>query len=72
MVEYVYALHDFAPENEDEVPFRAGERIEIVSRDDEFGDGWWEVSAPPPYCAFIPSPCSPAMRLPFPPSFSTP
>ena len=29
-VEYVYALHDFQPENEDEVEFRAGERIEVV------------------------------------------
>ncbi|EAU82730.2 hypothetical protein CC1G_10635 [Coprinopsis cinerea okayama7 len=27
--EYVYALHDFIPENEDEVEFRAGERIEV-------------------------------------------
>ncbi|KAJ3753070.1 hypothetical protein EV360DRAFT_54086 [Lentinula raphanica] len=28
MPEYVYALHDFSPENDDEVPFKAGERIE--------------------------------------------
>ncbi|KAI0027993.1 hypothetical protein K488DRAFT_59864 [Vararia minispora EC-137] len=42
MVEYVYALHDFIPENEDEVPFRAGERIEIVEKDDLYGDGWWQ------------------------------
>lgn len=44
MVEFVYALHDFAPENEDEVPFRAGERIEVVEKDDLYGDGWWQVS----------------------------
>jgi len=43
MVEYVYARHDFAPENDDEISFRAGERIEVNARDDLFGDGWWEV-----------------------------
>ncbi|KAG5221007.1 polar growth protein [Salix suchowensis] len=42
MPEYVYALHDFQPEHEDEVPFRAGERIEIVEKDDQYGDGWWQ------------------------------
>ncbi|KAK0230188.1 hypothetical protein IW262DRAFT_1336895 [Armillaria fumosa] len=41
MPEYVYALHDFIPENEDEVPFRAGERIEVIEKDDAYGDGWW-------------------------------
>ena len=48
MPEYVYALHDFLPENEDEVDFRAGERIEVVEKDDLYGDGWWQV-------LFIPS-----------------
>ena len=43
MAEYVYALHDFVPEHEDEVPFRAGERIEVVEKDDMYGDGWWQV-----------------------------
>jgi hypothetical protein len=47
MTEYVYALHDFLPENEDEVPFRAGERIEVIERDDQFGDGWYQVSPVP-------------------------
>lgn len=46
MPEYVYALHDFQPENEDEVPFRAGERIEVVEKDDQYGDGWWQVRFP--------------------------
>lgn len=46
MVEYVYALHDFVPEHEDEVPFRAGERIEVVEKDDMYGDGWWQVCRP--------------------------
>jgi Variant SH3 domain len=44
MPDYVYALHDFQPENEDEVDFRAGERIEVVEKDDLYGDGWWQVS----------------------------
>jgi hypothetical protein len=48
MGDYVYALHDFQPENEDEVPFAAGERIEVVERDDQYGDGWWQVSFIPP------------------------
>jgi hypothetical protein len=43
MTEYVYALHDFLPEHEDEVTFLAGERIEVVEKDDQFGDGWWQV-----------------------------
>lgn len=43
MPEYVYALHDFLPENEDEVPFHAGERIEVIEKDDMYGDGWWQV-----------------------------
>ncbi|KAG6829037.1 hypothetical protein H0H87_012807 [Tephrocybe sp. NHM501043] len=42
MPEYVYALHDFLPENDDEVPFHAGERIEVVEKDDLYGDGWWQ------------------------------
>lgn len=43
MPEYVYALHDFLPEHEDEVTFHAGERIEVIEKDDMFGDGWWQV-----------------------------
>jgi SH3 domain-containing protein len=45
MVEYVYARHDFIPEHEDEVSFRAGERIEVVEKDDLYNDGWWQVSS---------------------------
>lgn len=44
MPEYVYALHDFTPENPDEVPFKAGEQIEVVEKDDVYQDGWWQVS----------------------------
>ena len=50
MVEYVYALHDFFPEHEDEVSFRAGERIEVIEKDDQYGDGWWQVS---PSCSML-------------------
>jgi hypothetical protein len=42
MVDYVYALHDFLPEHEDEVSFHTGERIEVVEKDDLYGDGWWK------------------------------
>jgi SH3 domain len=45
MVEYVYARHDFFPEHEDEIDFRAGERIEIVEKDEIYSDGWWQVSS---------------------------
>jgi hypothetical protein len=44
MPDYVYALHDFLPEHEDEVSFHAGERIEVLEKDDLYGDGWWQVS----------------------------
>ena len=44
MPEYVYALFDFVPENPDEITFKTGDRIEVVERDDTYGDGWWQVS----------------------------
>ena len=44
MPEYVYALHDFHPENPDEITFKAGERIDIVEKDGTYRDGWWKVS----------------------------
>jgi hypothetical protein len=45
MPEYVYALFDFVPENPDEIHFKAGDRIEVVERDDVYSDGWWQVSS---------------------------
>ncbi|KAL4076379.1 hypothetical protein J3A83DRAFT_4370556 [Scleroderma citrinum] len=42
MPEYVYALHDFLPENEDEISFGAGEPIEVLEKDDQYNDGWWQ------------------------------
>jgi hypothetical protein len=60
MVEYVYARHDFAPEHDDEIAFRAGERIEVVEKDDVFNDGWWQVSiALFAYCVPIQCPLLP-------------
>lgn len=44
MPEYVYALHDFTPENPDEVAFKVGDRIEVIEKDDLYQDGWWQVS----------------------------
>lgn len=43
MAEFVYAVHDFTPEHDDEIAFNAGERIQIVEKDDLYGDGWWQV-----------------------------
>jgi hypothetical protein len=43
MPEYVYAVHHFQPENEDELGLLVGECIEVTEKDDEFGDGWWQV-----------------------------
>ena len=45
MPQYVYGLHDFEPENADEVPFRVGDRIEVLEKDDLYQDGWWTVSS---------------------------
>ena len=53
MPDYIYALHDFTPEHEDELFFRAGDRIEVVERDDQYGDGWWQVSVKLPYTRII-------------------
>lgn len=43
MTEYVYALHDFVPEHDDEIAFKAGDRIEVIEKDEMYGDGWWQV-----------------------------
>ena len=48
MPEYVYALHDFKPENPDEVAFSVGDKIEVLEKDDLYGDGWWQVSLQQP------------------------
>jgi len=40
----VRAVHTFAAEHSDELEFEAGEEIEILEKDEAFGDGWWRVS----------------------------
>ncbi|KAF8138820.1 hypothetical protein EV363DRAFT_1580521 [Boletus edulis] len=44
MPEYVFALHNFVPEHEDEIAFEAGQAIEVIEKDDQYNDGWWQVS----------------------------
>ncbi|THH29883.1 hypothetical protein EUX98_g4312 [Antrodiella citrinella] len=46
MPDFVWALHDFVPENPDEIPFKVGEKIEILERDDLYQDGWWQGRNP--------------------------
>lgn len=53
MPDYVYALHEFTPENPDEVPLKVGDKIEVLERDDLYGDGWWKVSLS--HIALLPS-----------------
>ncbi|GAA5948231.1 hypothetical protein JCM3775_001731 [Rhodotorula graminis] len=38
----VWALHTFEAENDDELAFSAGERIIVLERDDQYGDGWFQ------------------------------
>ena len=40
----VRAVHTFVAEHGDELEFHAGEAIEVLEKDDAFGDGWWRVS----------------------------
>lgn len=44
MASYVTAVHTFQAEHGDELEFEAGDKIEVLERDDAFGDGWWRVS----------------------------
>jgi len=39
----VRAVHTFVAEHGDELEFSAGEEIEVLERDEAFGDGWWRV-----------------------------
>ena len=43
MVEYVFARRDFVAEDEGEIALRAGERIEVIEKDELYDDGWWQV-----------------------------
>lgn len=40
----VKAIHTFTAEHGDELEFAAGEAIEVLEKDEAFGDGWWRVS----------------------------
>lgn len=51
----VYGLHAFFAENEDEISFAPGEEVVILEKDDQYGDGWWQVRIPP----YPPSPLVP-------------
>ncbi|KAH8096600.1 hypothetical protein BXZ70DRAFT_945297 [Cristinia sonorae] len=73
MPEYVWALHDFIPENPDEVPFKSGNRIEVVEKDDLYQDGWWQGRNPEGVVGLFPKsyttsepPASTASTLSFP------
>lgn len=73
MPDYVYALHDFQPENEDEVDFRAGEPIEVIERDDQYSDGWWQGRNLAGKIGLFPkSYTTPAAPAPAPPRSSSP
>ncbi|KAJ3532373.1 hypothetical protein NM688_g7435 [Phlebia brevispora] len=42
MVDYVWVLHDFKPQEADEIPLKAGDRVQVVEKDDLYQDGWWK------------------------------
>ncbi|KAI0638634.1 hypothetical protein C8Q77DRAFT_1092036 [Trametes polyzona] len=75
MPEYVYALHDFTPENPDEVAFKVGDRIEVLEKDDLYGDGWWQGRNPTGQSGLFPqsytSPNPPSSSITFPDASST-
>lgn len=41
-MEYVWGLHPFIPEHDDEIEFKTGERILVTEKDDLYQDGWWK------------------------------
>ncbi|KZT70289.1 hypothetical protein DAEQUDRAFT_810744 [Daedalea quercina L-15889] len=67
MPEYVYALHEFTPENPDEVPLKVGDKVEIVEKDDLYGDGWWKGRNPAGDVGLFPQ----SYTSPTPPSVSS-
>jgi hypothetical protein len=34
-------IHDFIARSSDELSLKKGDRVELLERDDEFGDGWF-------------------------------
>jgi hypothetical protein len=41
-MEYVWGLHPFIPEHDDEIEFKLGDRILVTEKDDLYQDGWWK------------------------------
>lgn len=41
---FVIALHSFPGKSSDELPLVEGRKYLLIKMDEEFGDGWWEVS----------------------------
>ncbi|KAL8803295.1 MAG: hypothetical protein Q9182_003253 [Xanthomendoza sp. 2 TL-2023] len=39
--EILLVIHDFEARSPDELTLTKGERIELIERDDDFGDGWY-------------------------------
>ncbi|WVO14385.1 hypothetical protein L204_102018 [Cryptococcus depauperatus] len=37
----VHAIHTFIAEHGDELNFEAGDKIQVIEKDEAFGDGWW-------------------------------
>ncbi|MBW0473618.1 hypothetical protein O181_013333 [Austropuccinia psidii MF-1] len=44
----VYAIHNFQAKNPDEMSFSAGVAIQVTKKDDQYGDGWWQLHLPSP------------------------
>jgi len=44
--EYLDVLHDFQARSGDELTLKKGSQIELIERDDEYGDGWYSVWIP--------------------------
>ena len=42
--ETYWAIHAFEAENPDEISFNPGEAVVVLEKDDQYGDGWWQVS----------------------------
>ncbi|KAL1915163.1 uncharacterized protein VTP21DRAFT_7644 [Calcarisporiella thermophila] len=40
-MDIVYAQHTFDAENPDEISFARGDKIIVLEKDENFGDGWW-------------------------------
>jgi len=37
----LHVVHDFVARSSDELSLAKGDRVELIERDDEFGDGWF-------------------------------